>query len=234
MVGKPSQAWLGRISVVAGLLALAACSSTPETDTLADSRDFRERLGWFESRGDYQIVNRFGYLGKYQMGECALIDTGHYLGDASGCLKQDWAGPWSGLNGVYSLADYLNSPQAQDAAVQALIDQNWYEIRRRGLDIYVGRQMYNDVNVTVAGMLAAAHLGGVGGVERFLGSGGTDDPADAFGTSLSTYMARFEDALPPVGGSGYEVMQAYAEARPQSNDHGRLSVFDHEAAMELK
>lgn len=233
MFATSTQTWLGRICAVAGLLAMAACSSTGPVDSIALSKDFRERLGYYESRGDYQIVNRYGYLGKYQMGECALIDTGHYLGDASGCLKQDWAGPWSGLNGVYSLADYLNNPSAQDAAVQALIDQNWYEIKRRGLDIYVGRQMYN-VNVTVAGMLAAAHLGGVGGVERFLGSGGTDDPADAFGTSLSTYMARFQDALPPVGGSGYEVMQAYAEARPQSNDHGRLSMYDHEAIMRLK
>lgn len=51
-------------------------------------------LGLRESSGRYDVVNPYGYLGKYQMGEAALIDAGYYLPD--GTPQNDWIGPWVG------------------------------------------------------------------------------------------------------------------------------------------
>ena len=35
-------------------------------------------LGARESGGKYNILNKYGYAGKYQMGEMALVDAGYY------------------------------------------------------------------------------------------------------------------------------------------------------------
>ena len=61
-------------------------------------------------------------------------------------------------------------------------------ISRNGLDQYVG-QSINGQAVTPNGMLAVAHLGGSQGLRRYLTSGGSYNPSDAYGTSLSNYMA---------------------------------------------
>jgi|GEM_PF-5580562 len=42
--------------------------------------DFFENLGQHESSGDYHKVNGIRFMGKYQMGEAALIDLGYYQG----------------------------------------------------------------------------------------------------------------------------------------------------------
>lgn len=39
--------------------------------------EWLEDLGFSESSNNYQAVNPFVYIGKYQMGEGALIDTGY-------------------------------------------------------------------------------------------------------------------------------------------------------------
>ena len=41
-------------------------------------QDFLNDLGARESGGNYKAFNRYGYAGKYQMGEAALIDCGYY------------------------------------------------------------------------------------------------------------------------------------------------------------
>jgi hypothetical protein len=41
-------------------------------------QDFLNDLGARESGGNYKAFNKFGYAGKYQMGEMALIDCGYY------------------------------------------------------------------------------------------------------------------------------------------------------------
>jgi len=73
-----------------------------------DYEAFLSALGLRESSGRYDVENPWGYLGKYQMGEAALIDAGYYLQD--GTAKNDWKGKWTGKDGVWSKEDYLSSP----------------------------------------------------------------------------------------------------------------------------
>jgi len=78
------------------------------------------------------------------------------------------------------------SKQAQVAA------SNWHfndidgNIRKRGYDRLVG-QSINGTPITWDGMRSMAHLGGFGGLSKFITSGGKYNPSDAFGTSLSAY-----------------------------------------------
>lgn len=181
----------------------AACSSSERaaTSTIAsyepvDVGEFGERMGILESNGNYAIVNSFGYLGKYQMGECALIDAGFYTHDDSGCSRQDWAGSWTGAFGVDSVDSYLETAEAQDYAFHRFTAGNWATIQARGLDQYIGYNI-NGTLITAAGLLAGAHLGGVGGVEAFILSYGLEDRGDAFGSRISTYINLFNGIAPP-------------------------------------
>lgn len=71
---------------------------------------FFELLGQQESSNRYNIKNYAGYLGRYQMGELALIDAGYYNRDYSG--GNNWVGNWTDKadkDGVDSKNDFLNS-----------------------------------------------------------------------------------------------------------------------------
>ncbi len=52
---------------------------------------FFEDLGFRESCGDYKVVNNIGFLGKYQMGESALVDACYYNRKPSGNYNNDWS-----------------------------------------------------------------------------------------------------------------------------------------------
>ena len=81
--------------------------------------DFYNDLGARESGGNYSSVNKYGYVGKYQMGEAAMIDAGYYK-KPSGKYNNDWSGQFTGKDGVYSVQDFLKNKQAQENAQKPL------------------------------------------------------------------------------------------------------------------
>jgi hypothetical protein len=127
---------------------------------------FKEALGFKESRGDYSIINRFGYLGKYQFAAATLT-----------------------LIGVDNPDVFIKDSELQEKAFSAHTSRNKW-ILRRDIKRYVGRYM-NGVKVTESGILAAAHLAGAGNVKKYLRSGGVFRFEDAFGTSIRYYLKRF-------------------------------------------
>ena len=84
-----------------------------------------------------------------------------------------------------------DTPEARQAQQDA---ENWHfsDIQNRistsGADQYIGQNI-GGVTITRDGLVAMAHLGGVGGMNRFLESGGEYNPSDANGTSLSDYAS---------------------------------------------
>lgn len=128
---------------------------------------FKEAVGFKESRGDYQIINQFGYLGKYQFG----IGTLHLIG-------------------IYDAKTFLNNPELQEAAFYANASRNKW-ILRKDIARSVGKTM-NGVEITESGILAAAHLAGPGSVKKYLRSGGVQGFSDAFGTSIKYYLNKFK------------------------------------------
>ncbi|MBR5555699.1 hypothetical protein IKU74_06795 [bacterium] len=152
--------------------------------------EFYNDLGARESGGNYSSINKYGYIGKYQMGEAAMIDAGYYK-KASGRYNNDWTGQFTGKDGVYSIEDFLKNKQAQENAQKAFKQVQWEQLKAIGADKYIGKEI-NGVKVTQSGLLAAAHLKGPGAVKEYLQSDGKNIPRDAFGTSVENYMKKFE------------------------------------------
>ena len=124
-----------------------------------------------ESGGDTQADNKLGYVGRGQFDEARLIDA-----KRAGVIPPD-----------LTLEQFKSDPGVQKA-VEAwhVSDVNNY-IQDRGLGAFVGKTI-KGIPVTEEGLLAVAHLGGKGGMAKFLKSGGQYDPADANGTKLSDYL----------------------------------------------
>ena len=154
-------------------------------------QDFLNDLGARESGGNYKAFNKYGYAGKYQMGEAAMIDAGYYT-KSSRVYNNDWKGKFSGKDGVYSIQDFLNNPKAQENAQIIFKKKQWGYLKAVGADKYCG-QIINGYRITPSGLLAGAHLKGAGSVITYLKSGGKCIEKDAFGTSVESYMKKFAD-----------------------------------------
>lgn len=139
---------------------------------------FLEKLGYYESRNTYNIKNEYGYLGRWQMGHLALQDVG-FMTDSTHYSSL------AASYGVYSDEDFLNSPEAQDYCIQALCKKTWSYIRYYGDDQYLGQTMW-DIRITISGMIAAAHLVGVGALHNMLKSGVV--ATDANGATATFYL----------------------------------------------
>ena len=70
-------------------------------------------------------------------------------------------------------------------------------IKSRGLDAYIGQEI-NGTVLTEASLIAMAHLGGKGGMQQYLTSGGRYNPPDENKTRLSDYARDHRDAGPLV------------------------------------
>lgn len=87
-----------------------------------------------------------------------------------------------------------------------------------GLTRYVGQRI-NGVEVTMSGMIAVAHLGGYEGLKDHLSSGGSYNPSDANGTSLSHYM-RSHGGIGGYGNSGRRFSGNQEETHSSSSTGG--------------
>lgn len=136
--------------------------------------DFMSSLVNSESGGNWNALNEFGYGGRLQFGDARLADAAR-----AGIIPQ-------GLTG----AQFSQLSPEQQMAVES-----WHfeDIDRRAgemsLDSYIGQNI-GGVNITPDAIRAMAHLGGIGGAQRFIESGGQYNPSDAYGTSLSDYGQR--------------------------------------------
>ncbi|MGB2128110.1 MAG: peptidoglycan-binding protein LysM [Flavicella sp.] len=128
--------------------------------------EFKEALAHKESRGQYDIVNKFGYMGKYQFGKTTL----KYLK-------------------INDEKTFLETPLLQEKAFVALCQVNKW-ILRKEITSSVGKT-FNGIHITESGILAAAHLAGAGNVMKYLKTKGKYKFSDAFGTSMEYYMKKF-------------------------------------------
>ena len=194
-------------------------------------QDYFDKLGVKESSSvpggaqNYHAENPFGFIGKYQFGEAALFDLGYYGLDGSdnNLFKNNWAGNWSGKNGINSKQDYFNNGPVQEIIIGDWHNILWRRIELLELDKYEG-QILNGHLITISGMLAASHLIGAGssssetsGLKGYLLSGAVFSPADGNGTTANEYMAFFSGFQTPFttkhdkaelidGGTGKDVL----------------------------
>ena len=195
MMNADKKRWLDKYGIL--LVLVAACVITmililAPASKGGDYGDFRNALGMRESSNDYTVVNRYNYMGRYQLGEDALKDA-RFL---------DQNGEWTELAnsyGIYSQDDFLNAPAGQDAAVTAYHTTLCRYIRGYGLADYIG-STYCGVEVTRSGLLAACHLVGVGTMKKALASG--EVVRDGNKVPASEYLKLF---------AGYDIAEVWKE-----------------------
>ena len=132
---------------------------------LKSTNDFLNNIGFRESGNRYDIVNKFGYMGKYQFGKKTLKSLGINVSEQ----------------------DFLSNPQLQEEAMLMLLRSN-----RKILKKYIlqnNQKSVNGIYITESGILAAAHLAGAGNVKKFFKTG--KDFEDGLGTKLTSYMQEF-------------------------------------------
>ena len=142
------------------------------------------QIAYNESGMDYKSTNQYGYVGRYQMGAAALVDSGHIHRSAyeqMGNKALENPSSWTGKDGMRSKQDFLNSPSVQERTMEEYTERNYNSLVRNG-GIKPG-----DSPETVGGMLQTAHLLGAGGANKWRSTG---SGADAFGTTGSSYYNR--------------------------------------------
>ena len=125
-----------------------------------------------ESGGDPTIVNKLGYIGKYQFNGISLKDIHHK--DITSKFKKN-PKIWPEVE--------------QDKAMIKLLNNNKYYLRDY-INKYNGK-VIKGIKITESGMLAGAHLLGASNVKKFLNSNGNINPSDGFGTKLTEYLSKF-------------------------------------------
>ena len=80
----------------------------------------------------------------------------------------------------------------QDDVMKALIDKNWGYIKTLKLQKHIGKT-YAGVKISVSGMIAGAHLVGIGGLKEFLNSKGAKIPKDGNDIPITDYIRAYSD-----------------------------------------
>ena len=150
--------------------------------TPAQTAAYMNAIGYKESSNSYATVNNIGFVGRYQFGHLALIDTGYVRsGTPDNRALQDPRN-WTGKNGVSSVRDWLSNGPEQDKAMVAYTNLNYRYVTNAG-----GLRTTETNPQEIAGMLAASHLVGAGGATRWRNSSNT--VADANGTTAAQYYS---------------------------------------------
>lgn len=122
--------------------------------------------------GDINVINHFGYMGKYQFGTAALRTCGIHL-----------------TSYQFRRNPRLFPEELQDKAF-ILFCQNNRNDMKPYIKKYAGRRIKN-IKITETSIVAASH-GGTGRVITFLKTNGRCDPKDGNGTPISYYLKKFE------------------------------------------
>jgi hypothetical protein len=133
---------------------------------------FADYLGYKESRNDILAVNTIGCFGVFQFKESTLKFLGY---------------------DKITLAEFKRNPDIfpyalQFDALKSLLNVNSELLKP--FESYIGKEI-NGTVITKSGLLAGCHLAGIGGVRKYLTSGGKVDKRDCYGTKISKYVKEF-------------------------------------------
>ncbi|QPI85113.1 hypothetical protein I3V23_11175 [Rhodobacterales bacterium HKCCA1288] len=137
-----------------------------------DLTDITSALIASESSGnpqaEYVADDGSRYSGALQIGAMRLADANAALGTN------------------YSQDDLINNQ-----AIQNTVNDWHMRDLARQVDAFMAELGDEAANWSRNSLIAASHIGGVGGMKRHVRSGGEYDPHDALGTSISDYVNRF-------------------------------------------
>ena len=132
-------------------------------------RNYTRVISMLESSNRYDVSNRFGYLGKYQISYKYLDGLG-----------------FNGTN-----EEFLKDRLSQELVMANYTYRNVNMIRKYDLYRFIGNKV-NGIEVTLFGMMASSHLVGIKNLNDYLNSGGSIVSRDGNDTSIEKYMKAFE------------------------------------------
>lgn len=135
---------------------------------LKDHSAFLYAVGKRESGNRYDVVNTYGYMGKYQFGRSTLNGLGYKN---------------------VTNEEFLTTPYLQEQAMHKLLKHNRKKLHRQ-IRKHCGT-IINGVYITESGILAAAHLAGPSNVKKFFKNG--YEFKDGYGTKMTSYMKSFSN-----------------------------------------
>ena len=164
--GKQEQIYISELSIPIVEVEV----EEDESDSRKDILRFLEAIALFESNNRYDVVNSYGFLGRYQFSPRTIKHLGYDI-----------------LN-----EDFLRNNRLQDEIMLAYMRENYISLRPY-IDEY-NNTNYKGMYITTSSILAGAHFAGATGMKRFLlnklDSIGT---VDANGMTLRKYMTKFSD-----------------------------------------
>lgn len=131
-----------------------------------DYEMFAFSLGWRESHNRYDIINKWGYLGKYQFSPITLR--------------------WLGYEGTF--VNFLESPELQELYFFKLLQSNQKNLKK--YIEYFENHKKDSILITESGILAAAHLVGPNNVRKYFDVDYVK--RDALGTPITEYLYLFQ------------------------------------------
>lgn len=134
-------------------------------------------LAGTESGGNFQAQNNVAGAGGHK---------GHFGRLQFGVARLEEAKAAKVIPENMTPQQFMASPEAQMRVEEWHLNDIDNYIKSRGLDAFIG-QTVGGVLITPEAITAMAHLGGKGGAEKFLRTGGRYNPSDANGTSLRDY-----------------------------------------------
>lgn len=130
--------------------------------------EFMNRIAHFESNNDASVTNQYGYMGKYQFSMNTLKQIGFDV----------------------TKSEFLNNEDLQDSAMITLMNVN-YKALQPIIKKYDGKY-YNNILITTSGILAGAHLAGVGGILSYFNPSKYNyNTTDLNGATVELYLKKF-------------------------------------------
>lgn len=174
LLGQEASRGLG--DALRGYVGGGASTSAPQETlgALSPSLISNESGGnWRAQNNEVGAGGAVGHFGRAQFGQARIQDAANAGAIPQGTTPQQ----------------FMNSPELQQRAETWHVNDIDSNIRANGFDRLVGQRI-NGVPITMDGLRAVAHLGGVNGMKRFVETQGGYNPADANGTSLFDYFSR--------------------------------------------
>tara|TARA_R110000737_G_scaffold338211_1_gene359038 strand:+ start:4465 stop:5058 length:594 start_codon:yes stop_codon:yes gene_type:complete len=145
---------------------------TPTYETKS-FKQFLDTLSWRESSGNWKIINRFGYMGKYQLGKMAMKDIG------MDSIKVE----------NFKCDSSVFPEQLQEIAIRKYIKKN-KKYLKKCIECYKNKTV-NGILITESSIIGAAHLVGQRSVKEWLKCDGLITKTDGNGTTIESYLKLF-------------------------------------------
>ncbi len=153
-------------------------------------QEYKAAIKQIESSGRHNLTNSLGYMGHYQFGYQALLDTGMVEKQPGRKNNKDeyiWTDKAKAM-GVDSREDFLNNPEAQSKAMDQLSYNNFNYTKESHGDLCKHGIDQESLN-------ASAHFLGPTIANNSASGGVSSSSADGHGNSLSKYLNKLNGLL---------------------------------------